>query len=41
MTKQQNCPPPNYITLLIPPPYTVFPDMAGEQSIPISHTVIV
>lgn len=41
MTKQQNCPQSNYITLLISPSHTVFPDMAGEESIPINHTVII
>lgn len=41
MTKQQNCPRSNYITLLIPPSHTVFPDMAGVGSIPMNHTVII
>lgn len=36
MTKQQNCPQSNRVTLVMPSP-SPFPDVAGEGSIPINQ----
>lgn len=40
MTKQQNFPESNYITLLMPPSHILLSDVAGEEVFQ-NHTVII